>query len=224
MRFVLGVVAFAATATLATAQVTTIDEGSFTLFLGAERVGREEFSIRRVSEGDRSAILSSAAIAWDTRRLAPALRTDSAGSPTSYQIEVRDAGRVTTMVTASVAGGRLSQRVVTDRGESARQFPLPAGTLILDEDVVHQYYFVAQRGAGSIPVLVPRRLGRETITVAERPAGPVEIGTGTVPARHFVITDGSGTATDVWVDAAGRLLRLAVSARGFVAVRDEAPR
>ncbi len=224
MRLRLALAAVTVTAFAAPAQVVTIDEGSFTLFLGAERVGREEFSIRRVPDGDRTVVLAQATIAWDARRLAPALRTDLTGAPLSYQIEVRDDGRVTTMVTASAGGGRLSQRVVTDRGESARQFPLTGGTLILDEDVVHQYHFVAQRGAGTIPVLVPRRLGRETIVVAARPATRVEIGTGTVAAKHFTVTDGTGTVTDVWTDDAGRLLRLAVGARGFVAVRDEAPR
>jgi hypothetical protein len=212
------------TAVVLPGQVQTIDEGSFTLFLGAERVGREEFSLRRVPDGDRVVILSQATIAWDARRLAPALRTTATGDPVSYQIEIRDDGRVTTMVTASVGGGRLSQRVVTDKGESARQFPLSPGTLILDEDVVHQYYFVAQRGAGTIPVLVPRRLGRESVVVSALADTRVEIGTGTVTARHFTVTDAAGIVTDLWVDAAGRLLRLAVTARGFVAVRDEPPR
>ncbi len=224
MRLLWSSLALALVTAVAPAQVVTLDEGSFTLFLGAERVGREEFSLRRVTDASGSTILSSATIAWGARRLAPALRTDAAGAPSSYQIEIRDEGRVTTMVTASVAAGRLSQRVLTDKGESARQFPLTPGTLILDEDVVHQYYFLAHRGAGTIPVLIPRRLGRESVTVAERPATAVEIGTGTVPARHLTITDGTGTVTDLWVDSAGRLLRLSVGARGFVAVRDEPPR
>lgn len=206
------------------AQVTTIDEGSFTLFIGAERVGREEFSIRRVPDGGRSVLLLQSTTALDGRRLAPALRADSTGLPISYQLELREDGATTTRVSASAGANRLALRVTTARGESARQLPLPPGTVVLDEDVVHQYYLVAARAPGPVSVLVPRRLGREDAVLARRSDGPVEIGTGTVPARHLVLTDGAGVSTDIWTDATGRLLRVAVPARGFVAVRDEPPR
>jgi hypothetical protein len=208
----------------ASAQVTTLDEGSFTLFVGAERVGREEFSIRRVPDGGRFVLLSQATIAWDDRRLAPALRTDSLGVPLSYQMEVRTEGRVGTRVSATAAGSRLALRVTTDRGESARQLPVADRTVILDDEVVHHHYFVVRQGAGTMSVIVPRRLGREDVVVTVRPSTAIEIGTGTVPARHFLVTDPAGVVTDVWVDADGRLLRLAVPARGFVAIRDEPPR
>ncbi len=206
------------------AQVTTIDEGSFTLFVGAERVGREEFSIRVIPDGGHATTLSQSTTAWGSRRLVPALRSDSAGVPLSYQMEARDGDRVTTRVAASAAGSRLALRVTTDRGESARQLPVHERTAILDDEVVHHYYFVVARGAGTVAVLVPRRLGREDVTITRRPDGPVEIGTGTVAGRHFVITDAAGVLTDVWTDSAGRLLRVAVPARGFLALRDEAPR
>ncbi len=217
-----------ALATLASAplraQVTTIDEGSFTLFVGADRVGREEFSIRLVPDGTAVTTLSQATTAWGTRRLLPALRSDSVGTPQLYQMEARDGERVTTRVAASTAGSRLALRVTTDRGESARQLAVTDRTVILDDEVVHHYYFVVARGAGAMSVLVPRRLGREEVSIARRPDAPVEIGTGTVPARHFVITDAAGVTTDVWTDMSGRLLRVAVPTRGFLAQRDEPPR
>jgi hypothetical protein len=206
------------------AQVSTIDEGSFTLFVGADRVGREEFSIRLVPDAAGSTTLSQSTTAWGTRRLAPALRSDSVGVPRSYQMEAREGDRVTTRVAASAAGTRLALRVTTDRGESARQLPVTERTVILDDEVVHHYYFVVARGAGALSVLVPSRLGREDVTVVRRPDGRVEIGTGTVAARHFAITDAGGVVTDVWTDDRGRLLRVSVPARGFLAQRDEAPR
>jgi hypothetical protein len=206
------------------AQVATIDEGSFTLFLGAERVGREEFSIRRVPDGGRSVLLLQSTTVLGDRRLSPALRADSSGLPITYQLELREDGTTTTRVSASAGANRLALRVTTARGESARQLPLPAGTVILDEDVVHQYYLVAARPVGPVSLLVPRRLGREDATLTRRADGPVEIGTGTLPARHLVLTDGAGVTTDIWTDAGGRLLRVAVPARGFLAVRDEPPR
>jgi hypothetical protein len=54
--------------------------------------------------------------------------------------------------------------------------------------------------------------------------GKVETGNGSVAARHLIVTATGGTVTDLWVDAAGRVLRVQVPSRGFTAVRDEAPR
>jgi hypothetical protein len=224
LRTLLLALVLGAAAVPAVAQVITVDEGSFTLFVGAERVGREEFSIRRVPDGDRMVLLSQSTIAWDDRRLAPALRTDSLGVPLSYQMEVRTDGRVSTRVSATAAGSRLALRVTTDRGESARQLPLGAETVILDDEVVHHHYFVVRQGARTVSAIVPRRLGREDVVVTARPDTRVEVGTGTVEARHFLVSDPSGVVTDVWVDAAGRVLRVAVPARGFLAIRDEPPR
>jgi hypothetical protein len=35
--------------------------------------------------------------------------------------------------------------------------------------------------------------------------------------------DAAGISTDVWLDARGRVLRVAIPSRGFVAVRDAPP-
>jgi hypothetical protein len=73
-------------------------------------------------------------------------------------------------------------------------------------------------------VLVARHLAYDTVTVSVVDTGTVETGNGSVAARHLTVTTTTGTTTDVWVDEAGRVLRVSVPARGFVALRDEPPR
>src|SRR5215212_7429245 len=71
-------------------QVSTIDDGSFTITRHGEKIGREEFSIRRAPGGDAgAALIASATIVYDSRRVSPALRANAQGIPVAYQVEVR---------------------------------------------------------------------------------------------------------------------------------------
>src|SRR5665647_258493 len=75
------------------AQVTTVDEGSFTITRGgtrpADRIGQESFTIRRTRGPGGDVVVANATVTFDTRHIAPALRTDTSFSPLAYQVEVR---------------------------------------------------------------------------------------------------------------------------------------
>ena len=203
----------------------TIDEGSFTFFLNGERVGREQFSIKKTQAGGSSTLLARATITLDGRRLESTLRTDTTGQPLEFLLEEYAGGALRTRVRGDAAAGRFSERVVNQVGQSERELRLAPGTVVSDSEMVHQYYFFARsRAAGRLPVLIPRRLGRDSVTLAVRTDGQtVELGNGTLPAKHLTVENAAGIATDLWVDAQGRVLRVAIQSRGFVAVRDEPP-
>jgi hypothetical protein len=96
--------------------------------------------------------------------------------------------------------------------------------MVLDDDVFHQYYFVAKRaGEGSIPVIIPQRSAQSAVTVARLGAERIDIGNAQVEAQKLSVTEGSGPTREVWVDSQGRVLRVAIPSRAIVAARDELP-
>lgn len=217
---------FALIASPATAQVTTVDEGSFTIVRGGASAGREEFSIRRTPGSANAVYVASATVSYDDRRLSPALRADTDGSPLAYQVEVRIGSEVQERFTGQVGRGRFSAQTKTPRGESTKEYVVSDGALILDDDVFHQYFFVAQgrRRSGSVPVVIPRRNTQVTMSVQERGAEQVTIGGRPLEARHLVLNEPGGGQRDVWVDAQNRVLKVSIPARGVVATRDDPPR
>jgi hypothetical protein len=207
------------------AQVVVIDEGAFVLYVNGERVGREQFSIKRSTGADGVSILAKATITLEGRRLETTLRTDTLGQPLEFFIEEFRNGRSEAKVRGAANAGRFVQRAFSATGQSEKEIRLPKGTVVSDSETVHQFYFVGKSsGLARVPVVAPRGLGRDSLTVSVRSENQeVELGNGKVPSRHLIVMDAAGIATDVWVDAQGRLLRVAIPSRGFVAVRDTPP-
>jgi hypothetical protein len=211
--------------------VTTVDEGSFSITRNGAPAGREEFSIRKTPGGEGGAVyVASATVAYDGRRLSPALRADATGSPLAYQVEVKVGSEVQERLTGQVGRGRFSALTKTPRGESAKEYVVSDGALILDDDVFHQYFFVAQSsrvGGSTVAVVVPRRNAQLAMRVDERGGESVTVGGRALSARHLVLREGAapgGAERDVWVDAQGRVLKVSIPSRGIVALRDEPPR
>ncbi len=204
-----------------------VDQGSFTITREGARVGREEFTIRRQpGAGTGSdALIARARVTLDGRLLAPALRASAAGDPDAYEIEVRSGVDVQERLRVDVGRGRFSARLRTPEGESAREYIVADGALILNDDVFHQYYFLAQRDAnGTVPVVIPRRNIQVTMRVASGGTDRIVIGGTALQARVIVLTGPGGDTRRIWVDDAGRVLKVSLEGRGIVATRDEPPR
>jgi N-methylhydantoinase A/oxoprolinase/acetone carboxylase beta subunit len=60
--------------------------------------------------------------------------------------------------------------------------------------------------------------------VSGRGSESVVVGGASLPARHLVITMAAGGERHVWVDTQGRVLRVEIPARSFVAMRIAAPK
>lgn len=208
------------------AQVTTLDEGSFTITVSGERVGREDFRIRSTPGAAGPEIVATANISLSSRRILAQMRADSAGVPSRYVIEVKDGQTVDERVDGSVFRGRVSARLKNSRGESANEFVASPGALVIDDDVFHQYYFITRRQSpvGPVSVIVPRRNAQVTMRVAAAGAEKLTVGSTTLDARRFTIADPGGTDREVWADADGRLLKVAIPSKGVVALRDDPPR
>lgn len=209
----------------ASAQVAVVDEGSFTISHNGRRIGREEFAIRRTPNPGGDVLVANATVVYTDRRLSPALQTDAAGAPLRYQVEVSAGADVQERLQGRVGRGRFSAQLRTPRGESAREYVVADGALILDDDVFHQYYFLARAGrTGAVPVVVPRRNVQVTMRVDNEGADAVTIVGNRIPATRYVMTDPEGATRRIWVDAQGRVLKVTLDSRGITAIRDDPPR
>jgi hypothetical protein len=208
------------------AQVTVIDEGSFTISRNGEAVGREEFRIARTPGTGGDIVVAQATVSYGgAQRLSPALQTDAAGAPLKYVVEVKMGPETQEKLSGTVGRGRFSARIQTPRGESAREFIVADGALVLDDDIFHQYYFLAQGArSGPVAVVVPRRNVQLAMNVTERGSDAVTIGGRRLEARTLVVSEHGGGERLIWVDAQGRVLKVSIPARGLVALRDDPPR
>jgi len=214
----------------APAQVTTVDEGTFTITRGgtrpSDRIGQESFTIRRTRGPGGDVVVANATVTFDTEHLAPALRTDTSFSPLAYQVEVRT-GTDVERLRGRIGGGRFSAQLKNAKGESSKEYIVSDGALILDDDIFHQYYFLVQRargGSATIPVVIPRRNLQETMRIQAGANEQVRVGTTSVEARHYTIQEPSGATREVWADAQGRVLKVQLDGGKITATRDELPR
>jgi hypothetical protein len=213
-------------AVTARAQVISLDEGSFTVTRAGDRIGREDFSIRSSPGAAGPVLVAHAIVTMGTRRVEPSLNADTSGGVFKYQTEVREDGRAIVTYSGELARDHYRARSSRPDGESSREFRLPAGTVAADDDVVHQLWFIARRGPGAaVHVLAPLRNAVETVRVELVGGERLSIGSREFDARRLRLrTLGSGATRDVWVDSAGRLLKVEIPASRIVAVRDEPPR
>ena len=203
-------------------QLVTHDEGTFTISRNGAVIGHESFTIRS-SPG--TPIQARATVVYDDRRMTPVLNADSVGAATRYQLEVRTGPNATEILTGTIQRGRFSATMRTPRGENMNQYVVSEGALILDEDVFHQYYFVARgKRTGAIPVVVPHRNVQVTMRVDDRGASSITIGGQSLPARLLTLVEPGGADRQIWVDGQGRVLKVEIRSRGIVAVRDDPPR
>jgi hypothetical protein len=201
-----------------------VDEGTFMVTRRGAPLGRESFRIVRAPAPGGQVFLATCQSALGEQRVTTRLGTDSVGTPVSYELEVTESGRVVQRLRGRGRPGRFSVLSQTESGESAREYVLSNGALIIDDEVFHHFFFVPRTTANHVAVIAPRSRTQERTTIRDRGAGQVEIAGRGVSARHFVVEDGSGRLREVWVDARGRLLKVAVPALGLVALRDDPPR
>lgn len=209
----------------ASAQVRVVDEGSLTITRAGQPIGREDYVIKQTPGASGPVYVANAVVKYDdpARRLSPALQVDIGGAPLAYQVEVTSGTELEQKLSAVVGRGRISQRTQTKRGEAAKEYVVADGALVLDDDVFHQYYFLALRAVeGPVPVVIPRRNTQVQMRASVRAPTTVEIDGTRIAARHLVLSAAGSPDREVWVDEAGRLLRVRIG--DLVAEREEAPR
>ncbi len=208
----------------ARAQGVVVDQGRFDVTLNGRAAGTEEFTIRRAGIGREDAIFANAVVhltrngrEQEVRPLLRALPPD--GVATGYQVEV------TGVDAMKLRLSRVRQRYVavidSDLGEEQREFPADSDTRIVELDVAHQYYFLRETQEGAkTPVLEPRTRSRLTFETGPASDEELRVGQSVVNARRVDFKTADDVRT-VWYDRLGRVLRVSIPSRGYVAQRTD---
>lgn len=213
-------VLLAAAPSVAAAQTTTIDEGSFTVSR-AGRTGREDFRIVRVASPN-VVLVGTGTSVNGTARVVAVVRTDTTGSPIDFQLDGRESNELRERITIQAARDRLAARSQSPRGESAREYFLRPGMVIFDDEFAHEYYFLTLQGRDAVAAVLPRRNELAQLHVVSKGDDAIEIAGTRVTARRYVVSD-AVSERQLWTDGVGRVLRVEAPALAFTAVRDALP-
>lgn len=209
-----------------------VDEGTFMVSRNGAPVGREAFRIVRAAAPGGQAFRATGQSALGSARFTTSLGTDSLGVPVTYESELSQGGTVVQRLKGRGGPGRFSVLVQTPNGEAAREYLLNNGALLIDDDVIHQFYFVPMATVRRELIVITPRSGQQSrYRVEERPNETVEVAGRTVPSRRYTLTVSGGGATggggaprEVWTDERGRLLKVVIPDKGITALRDDLPR
>jgi hypothetical protein len=205
-------------------QGRAIDEGTFVLSRAGAQIGSESFQLVRMPGTPLMRITAQQTVG--DHRIASMLTADSLGTPQTYNVTVKTGNATELTLKAAGAAGRLSS-MSHDKGgnESMKEYVVaPGGTVVLDDELVSHYYFVAlQRRGGGLKLIIPR-LGRD-VSATLTPGGleSIDVGGRSVTATKYSLSGGGAGPRELWVDAAGRLLRVSLPG-GVTAAREELPR
>jgi hypothetical protein len=206
----------------AAAQGVVVDQGRFAVSLDGRSAGVEEFTIRRAGLGGDAAIFANGTItltrSGGTQQIVPLLRAiPPDGVASQYQVEVR--GVESLNLRLRLAQRRYVAVIQSELGEEQREFPAQPDTRIVDVDVAHHYYFLREAREGTIvPVLEPRLRGHVQLRVGASREEELRLGETAVPARRVELTAGEDRRI-VWFDRVGRVLRVEIPARRYLAER-----
>jgi len=218
LRFVSASLLVAASASAQSAGV--IDDASFTFTRAGAPYGTESFKIIRRLGAEGTEYIAQCTRTTEGRVVRTSLTTDSAGNPTSYTRATTGSGQG--KLTARRATNRLT---VNEEGAqaSSRDYVFAPGTLILDDDVIHQLYFVTWRDPRTLSFLSPATKATGQGAVTEVGSETIAVGNSSIPAVRYAFGSGDDRR-EIWVDSSRRLLKVAHPAKQIVGVRDLPPR
>ena len=201
-----------------------IDEGTFTITRSGAPVGRESFRIIRAPAPGGQVYQATGTSVIAELKATMRLGTDSLGSPVSYECEISEQAQPVQRLRGRGRPGRFGLFVQTRTGESAREFVLTNGALLVDENVFHHLFFVGFAATRpEIVVISPRSAQQQPMRLSNLGEEDVEIAGRTIRGRRVSLVNGD-RSRHVWLDEQGRLLKVAIPDRGIVALRDDPPR
>jgi len=203
------------------ASAQLFDRGTFRLTVNGQEHGVEEFVIQRQGSGEALETLARGKIVLrDGRTLTTTLiASGTALTPSTYQLLVT--GADTLEITLSRVGARFNALARGPWGEEAREYRASANTLVLEDGVAHHYFLLGpylQGGFSALRTLSPASEGEMAAAGLETTPETVEVDGESVASTkiRLAMPDGERLA---WFDGSGRLVRVALPARGFVAER-----
>ena len=134
-----------------------------------------------------------------------------------------ETGPDTMSVTLSRTGDRLRTRTTTDWGLRVRGYRARPATFVFDEGVAHHYFVLVELAAGdsggrTLHVFSRVSEGIKPIQVAGPTPETIVLDRERIEATRIDFGSGEAAGT-AWFDGSGRLVRVSLPGRGFVAER-----
>jgi hypothetical protein len=201
-------------------------EGTMVIRVDTQEVARETFTVGsgRLTSGVQGWTVV-ATTRYDQRPtivLAATLEvTQQDTLPISLQLDAANP-REPVRVLGQLGRNRYTVRTVARSFESAREFPVRAPVVVLDDSLL-SFYQVAAWFAGPSPVtltaVVARASRREVLTVNDAGSDSAVVNRRAVQLRHVTLQGGANEVVHVWLDEQRQLVKLAIPSRRLVAER-----
>jgi hypothetical protein len=205
------------------------DQGTFEISIAGNHIGAERFQI--VPSGDK--IVAKAEIELQPQRGGKTLAfhsfseldLDSQLQPLSYTWSLKGTGRSQLEIDFTTAPAKAHYLTVNGKDDH-REFLLPKGLVVLDDNVLNQYeilverYDQTSRGQQVFRAFIPQEALPGQVRMVEKGVEPVNINGESQSLRHLVVTTDLARI-DLWADEQGRLWRVSVPAMKFNAVRQK---
>lgn len=199
------------------AQVAQLDEGSFEILVGGERVGTEDFTIRRIGVGLAASIVLQGTTTVGSVEIEPILETSSEWVPIEYRRTVR--GDRDELVQLFGDGRRYTAVTTNSAGEGEREFRPGAVTVILDADVAFLYHALAARPDSDVVTVLHPDQGRQMrLRLEVVGAESFTLDGRGVPVRRLRLSAGSDIR-EILVDDQNRVMSVEIPGRDWVARR-----
>lgn len=222
---VLTALALCAPAAPLLAQGVVIDQGRFEVRIDGKPAGTEDFVIRRASLDMGAAFFANGTVSLtpdeSAREVRPLMRAAPPdGQAESYQVQVSGEGAMDLRLARS--GRRYVATIRSEIGAEDREFQFLPGTKILDLDVAHHHYFVRDLRVGrSVHVLEPRTRAQYELTATSRTDEELQVGPNLLQVRRVELSADGGHDRTVWYDRQGRVVRVEIPDRSYVAERTD---
>ena len=206
------------------AQSVVVDRGTFGLSIHGEKIGTEDFIIRRAGLGNEAAFISRGVVVrtlnGTSEEFTTLLRV-TANEGTAAGYEFKSSGPAPIEIMLNISGPRYFSRFISGEGQEEREFLAERGTRIVEHQVAHHFYFLGNVPNDSIVhVIEPlSRTDRQFLVSAEQDE-EIRLGRNRVLARRVMFTSADGDRI-VWFDRQGRVLRVEIPGIGYLAVRED---
>ena len=205
------------------AQSVVVDRGTFGLSIHGEKIGTEDFIIRRAGLGNEVAFISRGVVVrtlnGTSEEFTTLLRV-TANEGTAAGYEFKSSGPAPIEIMLNISGPRYFSRFISGEGQEEREFLAERGTRIIEHQVPHHFYFLGNVPNESIVhVIEPlSRTDRQFLVSAEQDE-EIRLGRNRVLARRVMFASADGDRI-VWFDRQGRVLRVEIPGIGYLAVHE----
>jgi len=203
-----------------------MDEGVLVVRVDTLEVARESFRLShgRLSRGEPGWTLATT-IRYDRARpvivLAPILEVNADTMPATLQYDVADP-RQPSRILGELGRGRFTVRLVARATERAREFPTGQRAVVLDDSVFAPYVFAAWRASSdpaSLTAIFPRGLRRQAVQIRDLGLASTTLNRDPARLRHITVGGEGQDAVNLWLDEAGRLMKVEIPSRHLSAER-----